>query len=32
MLELIMMSLIGTFFLVRLGEVLGIIESPLEVK
>ena len=32
MLELIGMSLVGTFFLIRMGELLGIIESPLEVK
>lgn len=32
MLELIGVSLVGTFVLVRMGEVLGIIESPLEVK
>jgi hypothetical protein len=32
MLELMMGSLMGTFFLVRMGELLGIIESPMEVK
>jgi len=32
MLELIGLSLVGTLFLVRMGELLGIIESPMEVK
>jgi len=32
MLELIGASLVGTFVLIRVSELLGIIESPLEVK
>jgi len=32
MLELIGVSLVGTFVLIRVSELLGIIESPLEVK
>jgi len=32
MLEVIGLSLIGTLFLIRVCEILGIIESPMEVK
>jgi len=31
LIELMFLSLLGTFFLVRVMELLGIIESPMEV-